>query len=42
MDADTPNNVELVDLSELECIVSLAPEGLIDIGTDGGATLICC
>ena len=31
-----------VDLSELECILALLPDGPIDLPTDGGALWACC
>lgn len=31
-----------VDLSELECLVSLLPDGPIDIGPDVTALAACC
>ena len=31
-----------VDLSDLEGILVLLPDGPIDLPTDGGALLVCC
>jgi len=31
-----------IDLSELECLMSLIPDGPIDIGPDVTAVLVCC
>jgi len=37
-----PEEVELVDLSELAWLASLLPDGPIDIGPDATAVYVCC
>ena len=37
-----PSEVAFVDLSDLACLVSLLPDGPIDIGPDATAVLTCC
>ena len=33
---------QIIDLSELESIISLLPDGPIDIEPNGGASVFCC